>query len=212
MYPAVQAEFWSFTKALEGYVRSMYVDVKDLVTTGVGNLIDPLPLALGLPWVVLATGARATATEITAEWHAVKEGRIPAHRGQRPLALTDDDVRHLVDERLQHNESYLARRWASWGAWPADAQLGAHSIAWAAGAAWRAPHFDALAEANTAPGWALVAGKPSTADHGQAWLRDEGNPGLRKRNLENKMLFLNASHVLAKALPRDRLYYPRSVP
>ena len=136
--------------------------------------------------------------------------------------LSAASVASLTTQRLLKNEAYLARRWASWNDWPADAQLGAHSIAWAAGPAWVAPHFDAAVTVIPA-GFAVCAGPPGDANldvtkRGEAWLRDGSglvgpggcsadiNPGLRPRNLANKVLFLNASRV--SETQKTSLFWP----
>lgn len=41
MYPSVTSFFRVFNEPLEGVVAYMYLDIKGLVTVGVGNLIDP---------------------------------------------------------------------------------------------------------------------------------------------------------------------------
>lgn len=213
MYPSVEAAFLGFTRPLEGVVSYMYTDVLGLVTTGIGNLIDSVPMASALPWKVRATDADASPAQIAAEWYAVKDGKIAAWHGPRPLYLKDDAILALVLGRLQQNEVYLARRWANWSSWPADAQLGAHSCAWAAGAAWRAPHFDLAAAALD---FTTIAGPPGDANvdpskRGDAWLNDTGNAGLRPRNLANKLLFSNAAEVVKLGLPRDVLCWPNTV-
>jgi hypothetical protein len=216
MFPSVLDAFWSFTQPYEGNVPFMYVDVLGLVTTGVGNLIDPLPLALGLPWLHRGTNAPASATDIANEWHAVKDGKIAAFHGPRPLQLDPGAVRDLVRGKMLQNEVYLAARWANWANWPADAQLAAHSCAWAAGPAWRAPKLDAAVSQVSVAGFLTCAGAPGDASHdvtlrGEAWLNDTGNPGLRPRNLANKLLFQNASRVVGRALPREVLHWPATV-
>jgi len=40
MKPAAKEGFLALTTNLEGYTSFMYLDVKGLVTTGIGNLID----------------------------------------------------------------------------------------------------------------------------------------------------------------------------
>src|SRR5690606_6058570 len=56
---------------LEGRVDCMYLDVKGLVTVGVGNLVDPVHLAERLPFR-RPDGSLATREEIRAAWHTVK--------------------------------------------------------------------------------------------------------------------------------------------
>lgn len=197
MHPSVQAAFLGFTRPLEGVVSYMYCDVLGLVTTGVGNLIDSVPAAMALPWRHLSDGAPATPAEVATEWHAVKDSRIPAWKGMRPLVLQDLDVEALVEQRLQHNESYLSRRWQNWNDWPADAQLGAHSCAWAAGAGWLAPHFDVAVNALDFDTAAI-----------ECQLNATGNPGLVPRNAANKLLFTNAAKTVAAGMDRSHLWYP----
>lgn len=211
MYPSVHAAFPILTKPLEGDVPYMYTDILGLVTCAWGNLIDSVPAAIAAgAWIVRATGALATTTEITAEWYMIKDNRIEAFHGPRPLCLSDASVTALAYRRLDANELYLSRRWANWASWPADAQLGAHSCAWAAGAAWRAPHFDlAVGKLD----FLTCAGPPGDAGQdpnarGEAWLNDTGNPGLRPRNIANKILFSNAAEVVRLGLPRDVLCWP----
>src|SRR5271166_5285218 len=174
MYPSITPIFWNFTKGLEGYVDGMYCDILNLVTTGCGNLIDPLPMAWGLPWLHRADDSPATTDEITEEWHTVKDGKIPAYKGLRPLYLKPAVIANLVLARFAQNEVYLARRWSNWDQWPADAQLGAHSCAWAAGPKWAAPKFDAAALALDFMTIAGPVGNPniSLEARGEAWLRD----------------------------------------
>jgi hypothetical protein len=207
MWPSVKSAFPAFTVRFEGRVPCMYTDVLGLVTTGVGNLIDPMYSAMSLPWTRRADGALATQGEIVTEWQAVKRLRLAATPGYpgRLLCLANDVIDTLVLRKLLLNEAFLAKRWVNWATWPADAQLGAHSCAWAAGPGWAAPHFDAAVLAGD---WSACAGTPGTSGddattHGHAWLRDstapdEGgqpnlNPGLRERNLANQVLFANAA-------------------
>jgi hypothetical protein len=188
----------------------MYLDVKGLVTTGIGDLVDRPQDVLGLPWVHQRTGLAASSQEIAQAWATVKGATTMTQMGGGAFAaltdlrLTQDGVAHLVDMRLDSNNIYLAKRWPDFELWPADAQLGTHSIAWAAGPGWMAPNFDRLARVQD---WAGIAG-PEGA-RGEFWLNDVGNPGLRPRNLANKALFGNAA-VSASTHP-EILYYPETL-
>jgi hypothetical protein len=182
----------------------MYLDTLGLVTIGIGNLIDPLPA--GLSMVSRISGWPATTAEIQAEWARVKNAKALIPLGWRAfqrictLMVTEEALAGMVKHRMETNEAYLSRRYPSWGSWPAAAQLGTHSIAWAAGPGWVAPHFDAAAKAGD---WQACAGVPGDANvnpecRGHAWLSDgmgpdvtgrPKNPGLRARNLANKLLF-----------------------
>lgn len=83
--PGVLDEFRRISPHLEGEIDHMYRDSigahKDpalhdplggLVTTAVGVLIDPVELALPLPWV-RKDGLPATPEEIRAEWQKIKD-------------------------------------------------------------------------------------------------------------------------------------------
>lgn len=72
---------------LEGVVKYMYLDIKGLVTIGVGNLIDPINAALNLPFRyknkpgVTNAGQSASRADIEAEWKLIK--------GKQELAQKD---------------------------------------------------------------------------------------------------------------------------
>jgi hypothetical protein len=170
-----------------------------------------MPAAMTLPWEH-ADGTPATADEIAIDWKQCKLTRMRGH-----LVLSADAVNKLVQARLQQNEVYLARRWAHWESFPADAQLACHSCAWAAGAAWHAPHLDA---GLAIPDFSIAAGplgdaSSNSACRGEAWLNDTGNPGLRPRNLANKVLFHNADCVTKWPTPGgtdpEQLYWPAAL-
>jgi hypothetical protein len=117
----------------------MYADVKNLVTTGIGNLIDPISSALGLPWRHRGSGELASQDEIRDAWNTVK-GRTDLnqrgggyYRGVTDLYLTPEAIKGLVMVRLQQNEDILRQGFPGYDSLPADAQLGLLSMAWAAG-------------------------------------------------------------------------------
>jgi hypothetical protein len=210
--PVVRAAFVPFTSKFEGVCTWMYLDIKGLVTTGIGDLVDSPQDVLGLPWIHKATKAPATYQEIAQAWTTVKGATTMAKlgggafAGLTDLRLTPDGVAYLVDARLDSNNIYLAKRWPDFEQWPADAQMGAHSIAWAAGPGWTAPNFDRMVRA-VPKDWAGIAGHMGVP--GEAWLNDTGNPGLRPRNLANQALFYNA-YVVQRDPGMDPsiLYYP----
>jgi hypothetical protein len=231
--------FVTFTEKFEGHVDSMYLDLHipaPLVTIGIGNLIDPIALALGLPFV-WPDGRSATRDEITSAWQAIKQRTDLARAGYRafesitPLRLTDGAVADLVRGRMKANDGFLAARFPAWETWPADAQLAMHSVAWAAGAGLQAPHLQAALTADP-PRFDIAAGPEGDANailacRGEAWLHDATllsapgvspivekltNPGLRPRNLATKLLFTNADRVASQGLDRDVLNWPSQLP
>ncbi|GAB2816909.1 hypothetical protein GCM10022221_13470 [Actinocorallia aurea] len=210
MRPSVQEAFLPFTTKFEGRVPIMYVDVKGLVTTGVGNLIDPVGLALELPFAHKGDGSPASAGEITAEWESLKADRESlAVQGWRAcvdrtdLELSDADIDVLVQEKAAQFEQTLKSltpEFAGFDDWPADAQLGLMSMAWALGPAFatggRWPSFRA---AVAAADWTTAAA--------QCHMNDQGNPGLKPRNDADLHLFTNAALVIDLSLDPDNLLF-----
>jgi hypothetical protein len=239
MKQSVIDAFVTFTERFEGRVNSMYLDLHipdPLVTIGIGNLIDPMSVALGLPFV-MPDGTRATQAQIASGWQAVKNRTDLAKNGFQafealtPLRLTDDAVADLVRSRMETNEQFLVKRFPDWDSWPADAQLAMHSISWAAGAGINAPHLQAALTANPRR-FDIAAGPDGDANklpacRGESWLHDATivsapgvtpvvekltNPGLRPRNLANKLLFANAEQVESQGLDPNVLHWPNAVP
>src|SRR5580704_10251571 len=112
MWPSVQAYFHAFTTQFEGCVPHMYLDIKGLVTVGVGNLVDPVEAAQALPFQfknqpgIAAPGSAATADQIAAEWTALKNNPSLASRGftacepVTQLELSENSIDTLVLTRL----------------------------------------------------------------------------------------------------------------
>lgn len=215
MRAVVRAAFPAFNKPFEGRLPFMYLDVKGLVTTGVGNLIDPMADALGLPWRHKLDGLPATRAEIVADWNTVKAAQALRRLGGGHFAqltklyLDEDAIDALVLRRLDANEAGLRKGYPGWDSFPAPAQLAIHSMAWGLGtgrlvpgSTFLFPHFRAAANSEN---WATCAGPPGCADtdpscRGEAWIEGNGlpgpnpaNPGLHPRNLANRELFFQAA-------------------
>jgi len=218
MFPAVQSGFPEFSQKFEGRVAYMYVDVKQLVTVGVGNLIDPVAVAQTLPFRfknkpgISAPGSPATPDQIAAEWQTIKNDLSLATRGFKAcepltqLELSDDAMDALIIDRLTKNESFLKRQqwFQNFETWPADAQLGLLSMSWAMGPGGPGafPQFRAACQN-------LDFNTAAT----ECKMNEAGNPGLVPRNQANVTLFSNAAVVLAGesqgGFERATLYYPR---
>jgi len=212
MYDSVRVAFRGFNEPFEGVVHWMYLDVRGLVTIGVGNLIDPIEAALALPFHSLAApGAVATEAQISAEWHRIKSDPTLATRGYKAcesmtqLRLDDAAVDALIASRLAGNEASLKKKlaFAHFDTWPADAQLGLLSMAWALGAGGPStfPHFSAACQ---------------TLDFATAaeecTINEQGNAGVAPRNRANRILFRNAAMIRAGGgYDPARLYYPSSL-
>lgn len=201
MKPSVEAGFVAFSAPLEGVVPWMYLDVRGLVTVGIGNLIDPIALAFDVPFV-WPDGRPATKTEIQAEWRKVKGTPTLARAGYRAaervsaLRLTDDGVQTLVSRVLHRFAAELAARYPAWDEWPADAQMATLAMAWACGTAFGRT-FRLLDEALKRQDWATASQ--------QCTINATGNPGVIPRNKAMRQLYF-----LAAALPCDgeELHWP----
>jgi GH24 family phage-related lysozyme (muramidase) len=82
MKTAVAAIFPTFTERFEGHCTFLYCDVKGLVTTGRGNLVDPMSLALPLPWQI--DGSPATEAQVVDAWRPSKRVRISSSTAAGP--------------------------------------------------------------------------------------------------------------------------------
>lgn len=202
---AITPRVWrEFNEPLEGMVLWPYLDVLGLVTAGMGNLVDPLPAALRLPWQI--DGRPATPEEITADWRALKSQQQLRKMHYKYAAsvtrirLTLEAVEELCARKLASNAIELQRRLPDFGLWPADAQIAALSMAWAMG-----PGF-----VRKFPSWAAAARLHKWADcavHGV--INSRGNPGVVPRNQLNAAHFQAACtsepDVLAGPCTLDRL-------
>ncbi len=205
MHTSVRIAFTDFSARLEGVVHWMYLDVLGLVTTGIGNLIDPVAGALTLPWVDKRSGERAGEREIRREWSLVKSHPSAARQGHRVLEgatylrLTAAGIAEVVGARMVLNDRALQQRFGNFELWPADAQLAAHSMAWACGPGFPAI-FPRLAKALDASDYASAAR--------ECRMREEGNPGIVPRNRANADLFMIASEVAEDGGDEEELRYP----
>ena len=206
MKQSVRDAFLSFTVPLEGVVRWPYRDLKNLVSIGIGNLIDPVDLALDLP-LMKPDGTRASSDEIRAAWAAVK-GLPGSGLGYKAfehvtdLRLTDTGIHDLVFGKLDQNEKVLLNHFMGFDGWPADAQLATLSMAWACGPFfWHTwPKLNA----------ALITCDFRTAATECFMPEEKTFGGLRPRNTANRNLYLNAAHVFTDpALSPETLYWPR---
>lgn len=201
--------FVSFSEPLEGNVPSLYVDVKQLLTVGIGCLVDPLSLALSLPWVN-PDGSPTSASDVALQWGIVKASAprlCKLHwKFAAPLTkmrLTPAGVLQVAERRLLGNEKILRSYFPNWDAIPADGQLGIFSMAWACGAGFPRT-FGNFREAVNRQDW--------TGAIAACGIRTEGNPGIIPRNAQNRLCFANAHQVITRGLPINELHWPATVP
>jgi GH24 family phage-related lysozyme (muramidase) len=197
MQDSVAQAFFTFSTQFEGRVEYMYVDVKDLVTVGIGDLIDPIGIALQLPFVFKTDQSPATPDDITADWNTVKTTPgLPqqGHLACAPLTklmLTDDSINALVQQKATANESTLKQttEFSGYDLWPADAQLALLSMAWAMGPAFaQSGNWPSLRTDVAAADWQSAAN--------DAKMAEAANPGLIPRNVADAVLFRNAAFAL----------------
>jgi GH24 family phage-related lysozyme (muramidase) len=196
MYESVKNAFFDFSVGPEGYVRHMYLDVKGLVTVGVGNLIDPMRVALTLPFL-RGDGEKASQEEIAFEWRMMKLNKQLAAQGHiaagkiATLHLSDEAISELVFTVLARNDDALIHAIPAFRNWPADAQLAIHSMAWAMGTGFLAkfPRFLRY----------CFVGDWKSASR-ECLMNTTNNKGLIVRNHANQKLFLAADNVCKNGL------------
>lgn len=187
----------------------MYLDVKGLITTGVGNLIDPLPAALRLPWKRW-DGTPAARSDIEAEWRRLKSQPKLAKMHHKyagmisSLRLTDADIDALVAAKLASNEVEIKRHFPDWDSFPADAQLAILSLAWACGPSF-APKWPGLSMLIRARNWRAAGTQPVDSDgrikRAPCDIKSEGNPGVIPRNRLQRAHFVEAASDIARQFP-----------
>jgi hypothetical protein len=202
--PVVRAYFVAFSGPLEGVIPWMYLDVCGLVTTAIGALVDPVSLALPLPWV-RGDGSRATEVEVRAEWARIKSATWLATAGAGKarqlcaLRLTPEGVEGVTLTRLDAMAGELHRRAPGFADWPAAAQLAALSMAWAVGVDGLTRGFPRC--------WAALCAERYGEAAEECAIRTEGNPGVVPRNEHNRLLLLAAQHQVDTGEDRAALLH-----
>lgn len=210
MHQSVIEAWHAFSTPLEGRVHGMYCDVLGLVTCAVGNLIDPISQAELLPWA-LADGSKADLAQVRADWHKLKDGAAYYSKRHYKFALdatkcrlTDEAIDTLVSRKRAEFELFLKSHYfPKWESFPADAQLGIMSMAWACGPGFPIK-FGNFRNAVLAENWEAAVGTCK--------IREEGNPGVVPRNAKNRFCFHNAALVKAHGLPTEMLCWPNVAP
>jgi GH24 family phage-related lysozyme (muramidase) len=211
MRRSVREAFVPFTERFEGKVPFMYLDVRGLVTTAIGNLVDPVEMALDVPFVTKA-GHPATQDEIVDDWNRVKaranatqhpnpkSGGV-AFGGVAELRLTEAGIDFVVQRKLSEMDRYLSRRFPMFEAWSADAQLATLSMAWACGPAFHFPKLEAALRVQDFASAALECHIDTT-----------DNLGVIPRNDANRRLYRNAAFLHEHPeYGIEPLFYPRQL-
>jgi peptidoglycan hydrolase-like protein with peptidoglycan-binding domain len=161
----------------------MYLDQLGKVTIGVGNLIDSEQAAIdlrryGAP-LLDTNDAEVADDEIRAEWQRIKN-----KTGGFTLHISDAGIVSLVAKRVAECEADLIATYSEFtdfGDWPADAQLGLLSMAWAMGSRF-ATGWPGFRGAVAAKNWRAAAANCNMV-----------NSWLIRRNAVNRGLFRNAA-------------------
>jgi hypothetical protein len=205
-WPSVIANWRKFNTPFEGVLPFMYTDSIDLVTTGMGNLVDasqsgssaPWAPALSLPWRN-ADGSLADQGTVIAQWQAVKNGPVNSSVNAGPLTtirLDDDGIQQAIDTTLSADINTLQNYYPTWESLPADAQLAILSMAWAMGAGFPATFVQFTT--------AINEGRFDDA----AGLSDFQGIGVSGRIAANKFALHNAQLVVDNGLDPSTLYWP----
>ena len=218
-------DYWAtFNKPFEGRLTFMYLDVKGLVSTGVGNLIDrtkkpltaPTPTeraaslrAAGeLTWLT-ADGSVATPEQVAEEWDRVKVRMDLAPLGGGHFAppvttlhITQEEIDRFVEVKREDFARTLTARpeFSDFENWPADAQLGLLSMAWGMGPAFDFPKFQAFAAAGDFAGAATEC----------RFNPEKGT--IVKRNDADQQCFRNAAQVVTDGLDPNVLIIAGGAP
>lgn len=212
----IERMFYQYSYDLEGVYSCPYADVKRLVTTGMGHLIDPIERALRLPWRI---GERAaTEQEIRNDWETVRRMAFERTDEQMQkwtatqqaqytsIRLRAPDIDALTERQLRANLNYVLKLIPKLLEAPADAILGTMSLAWAVGAGFhitKPPRTQFILSANAGDWRAAAAG---------ARLREAGNRGVIERNVRQALCFENAARVVERGLEHTALWWPNACP
>lgn len=221
-HQSVLDKFVEFSAPLEGETHNPYLDVKGLLTVGIGCLIEG-SMGYDLPWMI--AGASAPRAEVIAQLKSLKSQQGLSHyafnskavMGATSIRLTDAGILELCEARLRLIEPGALQAFPKFAQWPADAQLFWASLCWAegSGAAHINPNLARLL-AHDPPQFLLSAVRAPDPTHPGMFLpaADEisakNNPGIIPRNAQNSLCLTNAQLVWDARLPVDVLHWPKS--
>jgi GH24 family phage-related lysozyme (muramidase) len=201
IWPSVQNAWVTFNTPLEGMLTYMYTDSEGYVTTGMGNLIDPVSTALALPWQN-SDGSPADQDTIQTQWQAVKDAypgvQSTGCAGLTTIRLAQADVENLIFQKLQSNVNMLMTYFPGWTQLPADAQMGILSMAWAMGPGFPQT-FGTFTNAVNTGDWATALAQSVF----------QGS-GIQARIDADNILFTNAGIVASQNLDPSVLYWPNT--
>ena len=208
MHPSVKRALPDFLSQYEGKVNFMYLDVKGLVTIGIGNLIDPVGTATKYEYSPKGGSGVVGGGAVISEWQMVKSRRdlipqgAPAFDKITTLQLSDRGIKQMVDDHAGGIENYIKTNpsassfFADFDNWPADAQLGFFGVAWGG---IPIPQF----------GWHLFPAACRDKDWDTAAEQCRiTSPIAAERNEAHKLMFLNAAAVQSNGDDITQLSWP----
>lgn len=208
-WPSALDAFWPITKKLEGdSLTYMYQDERGLVTTGTGNLIDPVSAAIAAGTWYHPDGSEATDAEVTANWQLVKDNDDTNLYSTRAtgidgndLRLSADGVAALGNNKLASNLVYLHKFFPQFDKWPADAQLGTMLMSWGLGPAFSAnyPSFTRAVNA-LLPDWKEASAQSTWSNITKA------------RDTAQRTMFLNAAASQQTGMDPSVIIWPGDSP
>lgn len=217
---SVLAHFAQYSVPLEGETHNPYLDVKGLLTVGIGCLIEGA-MGYDLPWLI--DGQPAPRAEVIAQLRSLKAQQglaryaynTPAVLGATTIRLDEAGILALADARLAQDCPFMVRAFTAFDSWPADAQLFAASIAWAEGAGWAAENPNLARLLNQNPPAFSLAIQHAPDGHGGflaacADISTKNNPGIVPRNAQGALALSSAEIVWRKGLDRSVLHWPLS--
>lgn len=123
---------------------------------------------------------------------------VRAHFADLTSRLAAGDIGDLHG-LLERNETELCKRYSSLTAWPADAQLAGHLMAWLIGPGFHLPAFRQEATKLRPDFWVL---------NGSCEIPNRGRPAIVSLNFWNGRLFRNAAIVDKLGMNASRVYFP----
>lgn len=208
MHQSVKTALPGFLAKYEGKVNFMYLDVKGLVTIGIGNLIDPVNSALKLEFQSKGGGGPVGTGDVIAEWNTVKARKDLMMKGSAAfdaitrLQLTERGIATMVNDHAQAIETYIttntsaSKFYSNFKNWPADAQLAFMGVAWGG---IPIPQF----------GWHKFPEACKNEDWDTAAKECTINSAIASgRNEAHKTMFLNAAAVKSNGDPVSQLCWP----
>lgn len=189
MHSTVLPALRNFLGTHEGVCDFMYLDTRGLVTTGIGNLIDPKRLAGGYQWLRNSDNGRALPSEVDAEWEQIKRRQEHRNRGGlyfrrfTTLHLSPTEIERIFRQKASQFDTSLKGIFPQWNSYPADAQLAMLCHAWALGTGGLRSGWPRYTAACTGRDWRAAAGE-------FAW---RGINAQRRRGMEQ--MFTNAANI-----------------